>query len=135
MKLFLYVTDFCQDNRTQLIENNVHELQSAFYPLYYPPNLHCIWHISTDASHTFIVIEFIDVSMRPNVDFFTVGVGEDVNEESRVLHLTGVSGPRIATINSSSIWIQMVSLPFNYNPFRGFHLKLHGETAYGEFKC
>ena len=122
--LFFMIADFCEDNQTQLIGNAVHELKSAYYPLYYPANLHCNWHVNTDTSHPFIIIEFIDVSMRPNVDFFTIGVGEDVTEESRVFHLTGVSAPRIATINSSSIWIQLVSLPFNYNPFHGFSFEV-----------
>ncbi len=53
----------------------------------------------------FIEFKFIHFYLERKNDFFTIGYGSDVkNDTSRVLHLDGVTAPRSLTVNSSQVW-------------------------------
>ena len=51
-------------------------------------------------------------------------MGQNVTDESRVLHVTGIGSPRTALVDDTDVWIRLTSKDFNYNPFAGFKMQL-----------
>ena len=105
--LVFLLSDYCGDPKIIIDKSTVTRFQSQpGYPYNYNPNWFCFWTIhGTDDG--FIFMRFIQFSVAPFGDFFSLGHGLRNSTETRVLHFNGdfdIFGTFTVTLNSSTAW-------------------------------
>ena len=106
---FLIGLLWCSNSDITLVSNDTFILESPWHPRFYPRDIHCTWFIqkTMTTDYNFIVFQFesFELDERDDSDYFDVGMGDDIDIDSRVLHLYGRKAPNTFVINSSEIWI------------------------------
>ena len=135
------ITVYCTNQTISLTDTTtIVDIISPFYPSYYPPLVDCFWRITIEefkdsqsegANTGFIIVHFDTVSLSFRHDYLTVGVGDDVMDSTIILRLTGTGGPRLTSVNDSSIWLRLTTDPWGQLEF-GFNLRIHWEDFAGK---
>ncbi|XP_072033306.1 CUB and sushi domain-containing protein 3-like [Amphiura filiformis] len=103
----------------------------------YPNNVHCTW-IANGINAASIRVTFNDFFTEYEYDYLSIGQGNTVTDDSKMLYLSGKFPPNSVTSEGSEMWIEFASNDFAGR--RGFQLLLQWmETVLpcssDEFQC
>ena len=101
---------------------------SPEYPVQYPPNLECQWHIIADTDMV-IVLRIRNFDLERSFDYLTIGDGNEV-ENNKLARLTGQVKVRTVTSRSSTMW--MLLSTDNTGQMAGFHFEIE-QVPSGDF--
>ena len=124
------LVDYCPESAVSVGRDLV-DVTSPFYPLYYPNNVDCIWHVTNKQPSGYLVITFMDVNLHPGDDFLTIGIGNEIIDSSVILRLTGNEAPRIVTVGNSSLWMRFTTDAGGQFAY-GFWLQLERHDEFGK---
>ena len=123
---FTLVTDLCGSEKYLLQPLDKQELKTPFYPNQYPPNVLCIWTISS-AEGGFPSITFLDVSIHETHDVLLIWA-----RGQKVLELQGENKASSVTANDTSLIVEFDSWKHTYWNRRGVFLEMYWSIANGK---
>ncbi|XP_072037246.1 uncharacterized protein [Amphiura filiformis] len=100
--------DFCGQDEVSVSTSQGALIQT--YPAfpYNYPKMECEWFITALDSPN-IIVHFILIDLVTNEDFLYIGYGHNISSNSKVFDLTGFTAPNTLTINSSTMWLNLVA--------------------------
>ena len=125
--------DYCPNTTFTIPHDETLDISSPFFPSYYPPNVDCFFQVTVEGlipgekGDGFIVVTFLTIDLAPG-DYMTIGVGDDVSTRI-LLRLGARNGPRIGTINDTTMWIRFFANGV-WQSLQGFEVQLRWSEDY-----
>ena len=95
----------CGANWRNISLGNTITLTSPNFPLYYPPDVQCIWHLKSINGLSF-AIKFLNFDTEPETDVLTLGKGEDIIADSTMISFSSlIPAQVVAVLETSAMWL------------------------------
>ena len=117
---FILISGSCGSRNIFLEYTDVLNFTSPGFPMQYPPNLECLWHIFAD-DNIVIVVRIRSFNLERGFDYLTIGDGNEAGN-NKIARLTGQIKVRTVTSGSPTMWMMLVT--DNTGNMPGFYLEI-----------